>query len=55
MVKKAVTAMKSKTAARLASTSADEKRRSATLFSLLVQLWKRGALLLLQTAEELRL
>ena len=32
--------------------TAEQQQRSATMFSLLVQLWKKRALLLLQMSEE---
>ncbi len=51
IVKEAMTAMKSKTAVTFANMPQDERRRAVTLFSLLVQLWKRRALLLLLMLE----
>ncbi len=51
-MKEAVTAMTSKMPVTRAIMSVEEQHRSATLFSLLVLLWKRRALLLLQMTEE---
>ncbi len=53
MVKETKTAMKSKVQVILANMSPDEQRRLATLFSMLVQLWKKRALFLFLMTEEL--
>ena len=52
MVKEAALAINSKMQVTFANMSQDEQRRSATLFSLLVELWRRRALLQLQMAGQ---
>ena len=48
----AVTAMKSKVQVNMVDITAEQQQRSATMFSLLVQLWTKRALVLLQMSEE---
>ena len=47
-----VVAMKSIVQVNLVDITYEQQQRSATMFSLLVQLWKKRALLLLQMCEE---
>ena len=52
MAAEAVTAMKSQVQVNMVDITAEQQQRSATMFSLLVQLWNKRALLLLQMCEE---
>ena len=52
MATEAMTAMKKADALETKDLSPDEQQRSATMFSLLVQLWKKRALLMLQNGTE---
>ena len=47
-----VVAMKSQVQVNLIDITSEQQQRGATMFSLLVQLWKKRALLLLQMCEE---
>ncbi len=51
MASESVTAMKSQVQVNLIDITAEQQQRSVTMFSLLVQLWKRASLLL-QMSEE---
>ena len=51
MASETVTAMKKVDMVETKDLSPDEQQRSATMFSLLVQLWKKRALLMLQNGE----
>ena len=52
MATETMTAMKKTDPVAMKDLSGDEQQRSATMFSLLVQLWKKRALMLLQTGED---
>ena len=52
MAAEAVTAMKSKVQVNMVDITVEQQQRSATMFSLLAQLWTKRALVLLQTSEE---
>ena len=52
MATETMTAMKKTDPVEMKDLSGDEQQRSATMFSLLVQLWKKRALMLLQTGED---
>ncbi len=52
MVREAKHAMRSKTAVMLTAVSQEQQRISSTLFSFLVQQWKKRALLLRQMSED---
>ena len=52
MAAEAVTAVKSQAQVNMIDITAEQRQRSATMFSLLAQLWKKRALLLLQMSEE---
>ena len=52
MAAEAVTAMKSKVQVNMVDITTEQQQRSATMFSLLVQLWTKRALVLLQMSEE---
>ncbi len=52
MAAEATTAMKKLDQIEMKDLTAEEQQRSATMFSLLVQLWKKRALLMLQTGDD---
>ena len=52
MATETMTAMKKTDPVEMKDLSGDEQQRSAMMFSLLVQLWKKRALMLLQTGED---
>ena len=52
MATETISAMKKTDAVEMKDLSHDEQQRSATMFSLLVQLWKKRALMLLQAGED---
>ena len=52
MCSEAVSVMKKDTAVETKDLNSDEQQWSATLFSILVQLWRKRAMMLLQTGEE---
>jgi len=51
MVREAEVAMKQKTPVPISSLNVDEKKRSAMMFSILAQIWKKRAMVVLQTVE----